>query len=193
MDLKSLSISGPLIASSAVHADERGHFLEWFKLNELRAVTGSEIQFTQGNISQSHVNVLRGIHYSTSGLGQAKWVTCIKGRILDYIIDLRVDSPTFKKWEEIKMTGMEGVAVFIPQGFGHAFLSMEEGTLVTYLVSSDFDANAEKAINPFDPDIALKFPLNDLVISEKDQKAPSLKQQIENGLLPRETKFRHES
>ena len=81
---------------------------------------------------------------------------------------------------------MQGVAIYIPQGFGHAFLSMEEDSLVSYLVSSDFDPLAEKAINPFDQDISLKFPFKDLVISEKDVNAPSLKAQQALDLLPRE-------
>jgi dTDP-4-dehydrorhamnose 3,5-epimerase len=189
MELKSLSMIGPFIAHSTVHVDNRGDFLEWFKLKDLQAATGSDINFTQGNISRSHAKVLRGIHYSISPAGQSKWVTCIRGRILDYIIDLRVDSPTFKQWEEIEIKGMQGVAVFIPQGFGHAFLSMEDDSLVTYLVSSDFDPMAEKAINPFDQEISLKFPLKDLVISDKDSNALSLKAQLANGMLPRETQY----
>jgi len=189
MEIKSLSIAGPLIAHSAVHADSRGEFMEWFKLKDLVAATGEELRFTQGNISRSHANVLRGIHYSTSPLGQSKWVTCVRGRILDFVIDLREDSPTFKQWEEIELISMKGKAVFVPQGFGHAFLSVEDDSLVSYLVSSDFDATAEKAINPFDQDIALQFPVKNLLVSEKDSNAPSLKQQIENGMLPRETRI----
>ena len=92
-------MNGPLVAHSTVHADDRGDFLEWFKLKDLQTAIGTEINFTQGNISRSHSKVLRGIHYSTSPLGQSKWVTCMNGRILDYVIDLRVGSPTFKQWK----------------------------------------------------------------------------------------------
>jgi dTDP-4-dehydrorhamnose 3,5-epimerase len=187
MKIAKMKIDGPLLAISKVHRDNRGSFLEWFKLEELNSMLDESISFTQGNVSISSEGVLRGIHYSIAEIGQSKWVTCLSGKIEDFIIDLRLNSPTFKQYLQITLSGLDGQAIFIPQGFGHAFVSMEENSIVSYLVSSDFDPNFEQAINPMDQDINVRWPTKNLILSEKDKNAYSLLEMVEMKLLPMPT------
>ena len=179
-----MKIEGPLLATSQIHSDDRGLFLEWFKLNELNAALDEKFVFTQGNVSVSSRGVLRGIHYSTAETGQAKWVTCLSGEIEDFIVDLRLSSPTFKHYLQITLSGFDGRAVFIPSGFGHAFVSKKENSIVSYLVSSDYDPKSEHAINPMDPDINVNWPEEKLLLSEKDKCAHSLSDKIAMNHLP---------
>jgi dTDP-4-dehydrorhamnose 3,5-epimerase len=184
MKIASTKIEGPLLATSTVHKDDRGSFLEWFKGNELNSFLKEEISFSQGNVSSSATGVLRGIHYSITQVGQAKWVTCLSGKIEDYVIDLRIGSPTFLQYIQVTLSGFDGKAIFIPQGFGHAFVSMAENSIVTYLVSSDFNPDLEQSIDPMDKDINVAWPLVDLQLSVKDKTAHSLEYKVQNGLLP---------
>ena len=132
MEIKSLGIEGAWIASSSVHSDERGSFREWFKLKVISDVAGRDFSVAQSNISVSSKGVLRGIHYTLAKGGQAKWVTCISGHVIDVVVDIRPDSPTYKKYELIDLRGGEGRAVLVGAGLGHGFLSLEEGSIVSY-------------------------------------------------------------
>jgi dTDP-4-dehydrorhamnose 3,5-epimerase len=182
--IKKTVLDGPLLAQSSVHGDSRGAFLEWFKKSELEFSLGETVSFSQGNVSKSAKGVLRGIHYSTSEEGQAKWVTCLSGKIIDYVIDLRISSPTFTKYIEIPLSGFDGQGVYIPQGFGHAFVSLEDDSIVSYLVTSDYNPNEEHAINPMDKTLSILWPTHELILSTKDQDAETLQMKIQKGQLP---------
>ena len=191
MEIKPLDIDGSWIAESKILRDNRGTFREWFKLPDLNSATSCNFQVEQANISESSKGTLRGIHYSLAKGGQAKWITCVTGSIRDIVIDIRPDSKTFGKWIEVLLSGESGQAVFIGEGLGHAFLSMQDQTVVAYLTSSPFSSKDEFAINPLDPDIGIKWGLGaaELRISEKDFHAPGLKEREAEGKLPK--KYRH--
>jgi dTDP-4-dehydrorhamnose 3,5-epimerase len=186
MKLTELGIKGAWLAESPVWSDDRGFFREWFKPSESKEIIGFEFKVEQANLSISDYGVVRGIHYSLATEGQAKWVTCAHGEILDFIIDLRVNSATYKKVESVQISGIGNKSVLIGPGLGHAFVSLAQGSAVTYLLSSPYMPELEYEINPIDKTLKLDFgiPLNDLVISEKDKLAPTLNEQEISGRLP---------
>jgi dTDP-4-dehydrorhamnose 3,5-epimerase len=106
--------------------------------------------------------------------------------VLDYVVDLRVGSPTFGNWESVRLDDRERHALFLEEGLGHAFIALEDDTVVSYLVSSVYDPAHEHGISPFDPELALTFPaeIADPIVSDKDRDAPSLAEARERGLLP---------
>ena len=170
-----LGIDGAWLHQSDVYGDSRGYFTEWFKSELVRNIIGREFKISQANISKSKKGVVRGIHFSIAKEGQAKWITCISGRIIDFVVDIRPSSPTFKKWISVELTETSGKSVFVGEGLGHAIISMEDDSRISYLLSSPFSPKEEFAINPRDPDIGIDWPLEELFFSPKDEKAPYLK------------------
>lgn len=174
MNLQKLGFEGAWKATLETHSDERGHFQEWFKRSEFLRITGRNFEVLQANFSVSQKNVLRGIHFSAAAEGQGKWVTCLTGSIWDVIVDLRHDSSTFKKWIGIDLVSDVPTCVFIPEGFGHGFLSLEDNTTVAYLLTSEYSPEKEFEINPFDPELGISWPSKSLILSHKDRSAPNL-------------------
>jgi dTDP-4-dehydrorhamnose 3,5-epimerase-like enzyme len=128
---------------------------------------------------------LRGIHFADVPPGQAKYVTCPVGAVIDFIVDIRIGSPTFGVVDAVKLDSVDRKAVYLSEGLGHGFLALEDGSTLTYLCSTGYAPGREHAVNPLDP--ALQLPLPDgmeFVISDKDQAAPSLAEAHEGGLLP---------
>ncbi len=185
--MSSLKIEGAWLAESPVRSDDRGFFREWFKSQEVKSVTGRDFGIEQANISLSSAGTLRGIHYSIAPRGQAKWITCVAGSIKDVIVDIRPSSPTFGDWVEVELRGDSGVAVFMSEGLGHAFLALEDKTAVAYLVSTPFSPKDEFEINPLDEKIGIKWgmDLSALKISDKDKIAPTLAERLAEGKLPK--------
>jgi dTDP-4-dehydrorhamnose 3,5-epimerase len=169
-----------------VWGDERGFFREWFKHADLLKETGLDFSTAQANISSSRRGVVRGIHYSLTSNGQAKWVTCVSGLIRDVIVDIRPNSPTFGKYEVVELSGTSGRAVLIGAGLGHGFISMADASTVAYLLSSPYSPNEEYEINPLDPEIGIEWliPSEELIFSPKDLAAPSMQLQMESNHLP---------
>jgi dTDP-4-dehydrorhamnose 3,5-epimerase len=180
-------IEGTWLISSPVLMDSRGFFREWFKSEQIKNATGRDFGIEQANISLSSRGTLRGIHYSLAPRGQAKWITCVSGSIKDVIVDIRSNSPTFGKWIEVELNGDSGQAVFISEGLGHGFLALQDNTAVAYLVSSPFSPTDEFEINPLDEKIGINWGMNlsDLKISDKDKNAPTLKERLAEGKLPK--------
>jgi dTDP-4-dehydrorhamnose 3,5-epimerase len=156
MEIKSLSIEGAYLVKNEVFEDERGYFSEWYST---RSLESSKIKFEtrQANISTSKKNVLRGIHFSIDPKGQSKVVSCANGAIVDYIVDLRNDSPTYLQSEAIFLTEGEGNSVHIPPGVGHGFLVRSENATVVYLSSTSYMPEFEVTINAFDATLGLDF------------------------------------
>jgi len=184
MELEALSIEGAWIGRSSIHKDQRGFFREWFKANEIERVIGRKFSVAQANVSQSNRGVVRGIHYSLATTGQGKWVSCMSGSIWDVVVDIRPSSPTFKKWVGVTLRGDVGEALFISEGLGHGFISLEENTVVTYLLTSPYSPEEEFEINPRDPDLAIEWPGLEHLVSPKDASAPSLAERLAAGKLP---------
>ena len=187
MEFTELPIKGAWLAESKLHGDSRGNFSEWFKKSEIASNTGLVFEAVQANIYTSHKGVLRGIHYSLADVGQAKWVTCVSGSVLDAIVDIRDGSPTFGKYEIIKLEPKSGKSVLIGPGLGHGFIALEDLSSVAYLLSSQYSPADEYEINPFDSEIGIGWGIEiaGAILSEKDKNAPSLKTQKANGKLPK--------
>jgi dTDP-4-dehydrorhamnose 3,5-epimerase len=187
MKLTPLGIKGVWLAESPVWSDDRGYFREWFRREQIKNSTGRDFGIEQANISLSSTGTLRGIHYSIAPRGQAKWITCVSGSIKDVIVDIRSDSPTFRKWIEVELNGDSGKAVFISEGLGHGFLALQDNTAVAYLVSSPFSPTDEFEINPLDEKIGINWgmELSNLKISDKDKNAPTLTERLAEGKLPK--------
>ena len=181
-----LAIAGSWSIENQVHGDQRGEFVEWFKAPALQEATGRSFSLAQANMSRSTRGALRGVHFADVPPGQAKYITCAVGSIIDFVVDIRVGSPTFGQWESIELTARSRNAVFLEEGLGHAFLALEDDTVVTYLVTDVYRPDREHGINPLDPALGLKFPLpgDQLELSQKDRDAPGLEEAKESGLLP---------
>ena len=189
MNLTPLSIQGAWVAESPVWSDERGFFREWFKFEDVMNATGVDFSVQQSNLSTSNRGVIRGIHYSLAASGQAKWVTCVSGHIIDFVVDLRPESPTFKRWEAIDLRGDEGRAVLVGADLGHAFIALEDNSTVSYLLSSPYSPESEFDIYPMDSEININWQLElvggaGLILSPKDASAPSLAHRLAEGKLP---------
>ena len=175
MKIEPLAIQGAWLCKSDINSDNRGFLVEWFKESSISRIVGHEFSIKQGNISKSSKGVLRGIHYSLSPEGQEKWITCVSGSVLDLIIDLRETSSTYKEWIQIPLKAGDGKAILIGNGLGHAILSLEDNTIVSYLLTSAYAPNYEFSINPLDPDLRINWPKIDLILSTRDRSAPLLK------------------
>jgi len=169
------SINGAWVFESSTHHDERGYFREWFKDSFIKQELGRDFPVAQSNLSKSKKGVVRGIHFSLAPEGQAKWITCAHGSLWDVVVDIRPKSPTFKRWEAHKLSAGDGRSIFISEGLGHAFVALEEDSVISYLLSSSYSPTHEHAINPQDTEINISWPDMPLTFSEKDSAAPSLR------------------
>lgn len=191
MQVRELSIAGALEITPRQFGDARGLFLEWFKAESFADVVGHDLDLRQANLSVSAAGVLRGIHFADVPPGQAKYVTCPAGAVLDVVVDIRVGSPTFGQWDSVVLDDVDRRAIYLPEGLGHAFCSLQDGSVVTYLCSSGYNPGAEHGVHPLDPELAIAWPTtardgSPLVVqlSDKDAAAPTLAQAQELGLLP---------
>ena len=183
MEIEELGIKGAWIARSPIHKDDRGYFREWFKAKEIEIALGRSFVVQQGNISSSNKGVLRGIHYSLAKGGQGKWITCISGSVWDVVVDIRPFSSTYKKWIGTELNSNSGDALFISEGLGHGFISLEDNSTVAYLLTSKYSPAEEFAIHPLDSELAITWPLENASLSLKDASAPSLREQLSSGNL----------
>ena len=184
MKVTPLKIDGSWIIELKKFEDGRGFFYESFRNEIAKKYFGREFTIKQSNTSVSKKGSVRGIHYALVPPSQAKYVQCQKGSIVDYIIDVRVGSPTFSQFVEVELSATNPQAIFIEEGLAHAFVALEDETVVTYFVSENYNPEREKGINPFDSDLNIKWPDIDLEISEKDKLAITLEEAQVQNLLP---------
>jgi len=183
--VKPLSIPGAFVFTANVHGDRRGSFHEWFREAELTESTGHRFGLAQANCSVSARGVLRGVHFADVPPGQAKYVTCVRGAILDVIVDLRVGSPTFAQWESVRLGEDTPGAVYLAEGLGHAFMALSDDATVVYLCSEPYNPSREHGIHPLDPELGIRWPADvSPILSDKDAAAPSLAEMRDGGLLP---------
>lgn len=164
------SIEDVKILEPKVFDDNRGFFFESYNLNQFNQLLDLDIQFVQDNHSLSRKGTLRGIHYQVNKFEQSKLVRVISGSIFDCAVDLRPSSATFKKWVGIELSAANKKQLWIPQGFGHAFLALEDNTEVIYKTDNFYSKKNERTILWNDPDIAIDWPnlSCDYQISDKD-------------------------
>jgi dTDP-4-dehydrorhamnose 3,5-epimerase len=179
-----LSIDGSWKIDFQRFDDNRGYFYESFKEEDFKTHIGRNFKIKQTNTSSSSKGSVRGIHFAMVPPSQAKLVQCQRGSIRDYVIDIRVGSPTFGKFEVVELGENSASAVFIEEGLAHAFVALENHTVVTYYVSEKYNPEREKGINPFDKTLNVKWPDLELILSEKDKQAISLDESKALGLLP---------
>ena len=178
-------IEGAWIFTPRIFPDDRGYFLEWFRPAELAEAIGFHPAVMQGNLSVSRHGVLRGVHFSSVPPGQAKYVACVSGAILDVIVDVRTGSPTFGAWQGVRLDEENRRAVYLSEGLGHAFMAISQQATVSYLCSTPYAPEREHGINPLDPEIGIVWPDGTApILSQKDSGAPTLAQARAAGLLP---------
>jgi dTDP-4-dehydrorhamnose 3,5-epimerase len=181
----SLGIDGAWIFTPHIHRDGRGYFHEWFRGAELSHYLGYKFGLSQANCSVSRAGVIRGIHFTEVPPGQAKYVVCASGAILDVVVDLRVGSPTFARWKAVQLDDETRRAVFICEGLGHAFVALSAQATVMYLCSTPYAPGIEHGVHPLDPALGIAWPQEtEPTFSDKDAAAPTLDQAQRGGLLP---------
>jgi dTDP-4-dehydrorhamnose 3,5-epimerase len=179
-----LSIEGVWSFTPVLRPDDRGVFLESFKASAFTEAVGHPFGLQQMNISVSRANTVRGVHFADVPPGQAKYVQCFSGRILDVVVDIRVGSPTFGRWDAVELDDQSRAGLYIAEGLGHAFCALSDTAIVGYLCSEPYAPSHEHGIHPLDPDLALPWPAGDNVLSPKDAAAPTLAEALQRGLLP---------
>ncbi|MFJ6616942.1 dTDP-4-dehydrorhamnose 3,5-epimerase [Kitasatospora sp. NPDC091335] len=184
MKFRELSVEGAFEITPQVHGDARGHFTEWYRFDRLAEVVGHPLNLAQANLSLSAKDVVRGIHFADVPPGQAKYVACTRGAVLDVIVDLRVGSPNFGRWEFVRLDDTERKAVYIPEGLGHGFCALTDDATLTYLCSATYNPTGEHGVHPLDPDLGIEWPTDAPQLSARDDVAPTLAEALAGGLLP---------
>ena len=179
-----MSIEGVWEFTPLIRADDRGVFLESFKASQFDLAVGHPLRLEQMNVSVSRANTVRGLHFADVPPGQAKYVQCFAGRILDVVVDIRVGSPTFGTWDAVELDDTDRKGLYIAEGLGHAFCALSDTVTVGYLCSEPYSPSREHGIHPLDPDLDLPWPKGDLMLSPKDASAPTLAEAMAQGMLP---------
>lgn len=174
MKIRPLAIDGAWEITPQRHGDARGLFLEWYRHDRLAEAVGHPLRLAQANLSVSARGVVRGIHYADVPPGQAKYVTCAAGAVLDVVVDLRVGSPTFGRWEAVRLDDVDRRAVYLAEGLGHGFCGLTDDATLTYLCSTTYNPAAEHAVHPLDPELGIDWPVDAPILSDRDAAAPSL-------------------
>lgn len=171
MKMEETFIEGLLICTPTIHSDERGWFCETFVSKNFN------IDFVQDNHSKSMIKgTLRGLHLQISPMAQTKLVRCTRGVLLDVAVDLRPQSPTYKKWLSIELSETNHKQLFIPQGFAHGFVTLKDNTEIQYKVDNYYSKEHDRVIRYNDPELNIDWGFSGMItLSQKDEAAPLLK------------------
>jgi dTDP-4-dehydrorhamnose 3,5-epimerase len=184
--VRELAVPGAWEINPQVHTDSRGLFFEWFADTSFTEFAGHRLDVRQANCSVSSSGVLRGVHFAQLPPSQAKYVTCLNGSVFDAVVDIRVGSPTFGKWDAVVLDARDRRSVYLSEGLGHAFLALDDDTTVMYLSSAGYAPGREHTISPLDPALDITWPEIDgePIMSDRDRDAPTLSEVQAAGLLP---------
>jgi dTDP-4-dehydrorhamnose 3,5-epimerase len=173
MEIEHLPLAGALMLIPKVFTDERGAFKETYSLDRYRRC-GVEETFVQDNLSLSRRNVLRGLHGDSR---MAKLVQVVHGSAFDVIVDVRPDSSTYSRWHALTLRADRGAQLYVPRGFLHGFLALEDETIVAYKQSAPYDRAHEISVSWNDPDLGIEWPLAGAapILSERDASSPRLR------------------
>ena len=174
MNVIKTDIPDVLIFEPRVFEDERGFFFESFNQQQFEEAVGYSVNFVQDNHSKSAKGVLRGLHYQLPPMAQAKLVRCTSGSLFDVAVDIRPESATFGKWVGVTLSAENKKQLWIPEGFAHGFIALEEGTEILYKTNNFYSQPNERAVRWDDKHLAIEWPISPLTISDKDQQANSL-------------------
>ena len=177
MELIPTAIPDIKIFKPDVFGDDRGYFFESFHIDKFAAY-GISDPFVQDNESKSQKNVLRGLHYQLEPSAQGKLVRVIRGAVLDVAVDIRQNSPTFGKWVTMKLTAENKWICWIPKGFAHGFVTLEDDTIFTYKCTGLYNKASEASIRWNDPELGIEWGVTQPLLSDKDKVAPLLKDAI---------------
>ena len=171
MNILKTELSGLLIIDPKVFGDERGYFFESFNTEVFRS-GGLEADFAQDNESRSAKGVLRGLHFQEPPYEQGKLIRVARGAVIDVSVDIRKDSPTYGKWAAFELSDLNKRMLWIPPGFAHGFLSLEDDTIFIYKCTNVYDSDSENSIRWNDPELNIDWGIENPIISDKDSKAP---------------------
>lgn len=191
MEIRPLAVPGAWEITPKQFADSRGAFMEWFKAETFATMTGHPFTLAQANCSVSAAGVIRGIHFADVPPGQAKYVTCASGAVLDVAVDIRPDSPTFGQWDSVLLDDVDHRVIYLEEGVGHAFMALEDSSTVLYLCSTGYNPTGERGVNPLCATIGIQWPTHgrdgrpvEHILSDKDAAAPGLLKARDLGILP---------
>jgi dTDP-4-dehydrorhamnose 3,5-epimerase len=185
VQIRELAVPDAYVVDLVPHGDSRGRFTEWYRADVLTETLGFGLTLAQANHSVSARGALRGVHFALVPPGQAKYVYCPAGKVLDVVVDVRVGSPTFGVHDSVFLDSEQPRAVYLSEGIGHAFVALADGSSVTYLVSTGYSPGREFGVHPMDPELDLPWPADvEFQLSAKDVAAPTLAEAREQGLLP---------
>ncbi|MDA8087847.1 MAG: dTDP-4-dehydrorhamnose 3,5-epimerase [Nitrospiraceae bacterium] len=193
---KKLDIPDVVLIEPRVFGDERGFFLETYKRSEFLRGGGIDLDFAQSNHSRSKKGILRGLHYQLNPRAQGKLVRVSRGAIFDVAVDIRRGSPYFGKWVGAQLSGGNMAMLWIPHGFAHGFLTLEDDTDVQYCATDEYSPEHDRGIIWNDPEISVEWPLEkekekekgkNPIVSDKDSRLPSLKEAQNNFIYGEKT------
>jgi len=174
MIFKKTKVEGAWVIEPKIYEDGRGSFYEAWNKEDYKTQLGIEHDFIQMNVSVSHENVLRGLHYQVEPHAQAKLVWVTSGIALDVFVDLRKDSPTYGQWDKVQLSP-NGKRLYVPKGCAHGFVSKWKDTVFNYLVSDEWVPQAERTLLWNDPDLNIQWDVSDPLLSNKDKQGHSFK------------------
>lgn len=185
VQFRELAVPGVIEFTPQVYSDIRGWFVAPFQQSAFVAATGHRLQLAQSNHSVSRRGVIRGVHFSDVPPGQAKYLHCVQGSLLDVAIDVRMGSPTFGRWCSALLDAETCRCLYLAEGIGHAFIALSDDTVTSYLCSTGYDPAAEHTVNPLDPALGLPWPADvEPILSVRDRTAPTLTEAAAAGTLP---------
>ena len=185
MEVRELDVAGAWEITPQLHTDSRGLFFEWLTDQGFTGFAGHRLDVRQANCSVSAAGVLRGLHFAELPPGQAKYVTCLSGSVFDVVVDIRIGSPTFGRWDAVVLDAHNHKSVYISEGLAHGFVVLEDNSTVMYLCSTEYNPQREHTIAATDPALAIDWPSgHELVISDRDAAAPTLDEVRAAGKLP---------
>ncbi|MGA8329015.1 MAG: dTDP-4-dehydrorhamnose 3,5-epimerase [Mycobacterium sp.] len=185
MHVRELDIAGAWEITPRLHGDSRGMFFEWLTDRGFADFAGHQLDVRQANCSVSAAGVLRGLHFAQLPPSQAKYVTCVAGSVFDVVVDIRVGSPTFGRWDAVTLDDRSRKTVYLSEGLAHGFLSLQDHSTVMYLCSTEYSPQREHTIAATDPTLAIEWPSgHEIVLSDRDAAAPTLEEVRAAGLLP---------
>jgi dTDP-4-dehydrorhamnose 3,5-epimerase len=187
MKVRELDIAGAWEITPQLHPDARGVFFEWVTESGFTAFAGHRLDVRQANCSVSSAGVLRGLHFAQLPPSQAKYVTCVHGSVFDVVVDIRVGSPTFGRWDSVLLDDRDRRSVYISEGLAHGFLALQQNSTVMYMCSAEYNSGREHTIRATDPALGIDWPLVDGAaprMSERDAAASTLDEVEAAGLLP---------
>jgi dTDP-4-dehydrorhamnose 3,5-epimerase len=178
-EFQRMEIPDVILVRPKVFGDDRGFFMETYKASEFKE-NGIDYDFVQDNHSRSQKGVLRGLHYQLKPMEQGKLVRCVRGRIWDVAVDIRKGSPWYGRWVAVELSEENKLMLWVPPGFAHGFVALEDNTEVIYKVTNEYAPELGRGILWNDPDLGIEWPIKKPILSEKDKNQPLFKEAENN-------------